>query len=58
MIYLDYNATTLVLPEVIEAMMQYFTEDWGNPSSSYRFGEPSKKALAMARAKVAALINA
>lgn len=57
MIYLDHNATTPLLPEVMEAMLKYFTGDWGNPSSSYRFGEPSKKAVAEARSKVAALIN-
>ena len=37
MIYLDHNATTPILPEVLEAMMPYLTSDWGNPSSSYRF---------------------
>ncbi len=34
MIYLDYNATTPVLPEVLEAMMPYLTSEWGNPSST------------------------
>ena len=38
MIYLDHNATTPVLPEVLEAMLPYFKADWGNPSSSYKFG--------------------
>jgi len=38
MIYLDHNATTPVSPEVFEAMRPCFCEDWGNPSSSYRFG--------------------
>jgi cysteine desulfurase len=38
MIYLDHNATTPVLPEVFEAMRPYFCEEWGNPSSAYKFG--------------------
>jgi cysteine sulfinate desulfinase/cysteine desulfurase-like protein len=38
MIYLDYNATTPVHPKVLEAMMPYLTSEWGNPSSSYKFG--------------------
>ena len=38
MIYLDHNATTPVLPEVLEAMMPYLTTEWGNPSSAYKFG--------------------
>jgi len=37
-IYLDHNATTPVLPEVLEAMMPYLTTQWGNPSSAYKFG--------------------
>src|SRR5687768_9465529 len=37
-IYLDHNATTPVLPEVREAMLPYFGDEWGNPSSIYRFG--------------------
>jgi cysteine desulfurase len=41
-IYLDHNATTPVLPEVREAMLPYLGEEWGNPSSSYRFGSHLK----------------
>jgi len=42
MIYLDYNATTPVLPDVLQAMMSYFTTEWGNPSSTYKFGYKTK----------------
>ena len=58
MIYLDHNATTPVLPEVFEAMRPSFTEEWGNPSSSYRFGAKPKGALETAREQVAGLIGA
>jgi cysteine desulfurase len=58
MIYLDYNATTPVLPEVLEAMLPYFTEHWGNPSSAYKFGYKLKTALETAREQVAELIGA
>ena len=58
MIYLDYNSTTPVLPEVMEAMLPYFTQDWGNPSSTYRFGAKLKGVLETARAQVAELIGA
>lgn len=58
MIYLDHNATTPVLPEVIEAMEPFFTERWGNPSSSYRFGSELKTVIETARAKVSELIGA
>jgi cysteine desulfurase len=37
MIYLDYNASTPVLPEAFEAMRPCFCEEWGNPSSGYKF---------------------
>lgn len=57
MIYLDSNATTPVLPEVLESMMPYFTSEWGNPSSSYRFGSKLKTSVGAARAKVAELIG-
>ena len=58
MIYLDHNATTPVLPEVLEAMMPYFTAEWGNPSSSYKFGSKLKTVLETARNQVADLIGA
>jgi len=44
-IYLDYNATTPILPEVLEAMMPYLTSEWGNPSSTYKFGSKLKTVI-------------
>jgi len=58
MIYLDHNATTPVLPEVLDAMMPYLTADWGNPSSTYKFGSKLKVVIEMAREQVADLIGA
>src|SRR5215510_11697676 len=58
MIYLDNNGTTQVLPEVIKAMMLYFTTEWGNPSSSYRFGSKLKTVIETAREQVADLLGA
>ncbi len=58
MIYLDHNATTPVLPEVLEAMMPYFTSEWGNPSSTYKFGSKLKGVIETAREQVAELIGA
>jgi len=58
MIYLDYNATTPVHPEVIKAMIPCFAEQFGNPSSFYRIGREAKARLHHARAKVAACIGA
>jgi cysteine desulfurase len=57
-IYLDNNATTRVAPEVMEAMLPYLTERWGNPSSGYLFGHELAGALETARSQVAALLNA
>jgi hypothetical protein len=57
-IYLDHNATTPVLPEVLEAMMPYFKAEWGNPSSSYKFGSKLKTVIETAREQVADLIGA
>ena len=56
--YFDNNATTRVAPEVVEAMLPYLTEQWGNPSSAYSFGNRMSESVAEAREKVAALINA
>src|SRR2546421_7627631 len=56
--YLDNNATTRVAPEVLEAMLPFLTERWGNPSSAYAFGNEVTKQIEAARAKAAALINA
>lgn len=58
MIYLDNASTTQVDPEVIEAMMPYLTEQYGNPGTIYSFGRSAKKAVEKARAQVATLIGA
>src|ERR1700722_2457822 len=57
MIYLDNNATTQVAPEVVAAMMPYFSQMYGNASSVHRFGQLSRKAIDEARGHVAALIG-
>ncbi len=57
-IYLDYAATTPTHPEVVKAMLPYFTDFFGNPSSIYSYGQEAKGAIEEARAKVADLINA
>jgi len=56
--YLDYIAAAPILPEVYEAIVPYFREYWGNPSSIHGFGERARKALEKARAEVAGLIGA
>ncbi len=57
-VYLDYSATTPVKEEVLEEMMPYFTEKFGNPSSLYAKGLEAKEALVLARSRVAKLIGA
>jgi len=57
-IYLDNAATTKVRPEVVEAMVPYFTENYGNPSSVYEFSTPCKKAMAHAREVIAKSLGA
>jgi len=57
-VYFDNNATTKVLPEVAEAMLPFYTELYGNPSSIHRFGSSVGEKIAEARAQVAALIGA
>lgn len=56
--YLDNSATTQVSKEVLDEMMPYFTEEFGNPSTLYGIGRESKKALELARQRVADSINA
>lgn len=56
--YFDNNATTRIAPEVLEAMLPYLRDQWGNPSSIYQFGRQVAKQVEAAREKVAALINA
>ncbi len=57
-IYLDNNATTMVAPEVVEAMLPFFTEQFGNPSSMHQFGDKVGRALKKARKQVQALLGA
>ena len=57
-IYLDNNATTRTLPEVLEKMAPYFTDSYGNASSIHTFGGSNKHAIEKARGQVAALLNA
>ncbi len=57
-IYADNAATTKVAPEVVEAMLPYFTENFGNPSSIYAEGREAKKAIERAREQVANAIGA
>lgn len=56
-IYLDYNATTPLAPEVIAAMKQFVEDEFGNPSSSHLFGIEPKRAVAKARRQVASLLG-
>lgn len=56
-VYLDYNATTPIFPEVAEAMLPFLSH-FGNPSSGHAFARPCSEALTLARARVAALVNA
>ena len=58
MVYLDNNATSAIAPEVREAMLPYFSEYYGNPSSMYSFGGVVGKKVAEAREQVAALFHA
>jgi cysteine desulfurase len=57
-VYLDHNATTPVAPEVINSMLPFFKDEWGNPSSLHTVGNRAKRALDQARESVAALIGA
>jgi cysteine desulfurase NifS len=57
-IYLDNNATTMVAPEVLDAMLPFLKDQYGNPSSMHRFGGLIRKHVDKAREQVAALIGA
>lgn len=56
-IYLDHNATTPILPEVVDAMLPYLREQFGNPSSGHVYGMRARVAVARAREQVAALLG-
>ena len=58
MIYLDNAATTKTAPEVVDAMLPYFTENYGNPSTIYGLGSTAKKAVNQARRTIAEAIGA
>ncbi|MGC1478976.1 MAG: aminotransferase class V-fold PLP-dependent enzyme [Chthoniobacterales bacterium] len=57
LIYLDNNATTRVDPEVVDAMLPWLREEYGNPSSAYRLGQRAKDAVELARGQVADLVG-
>lgn len=57
-IYLDYNATTPVAPEVLDAMLPWLRGEFGNPSSTHAYGRRAAQAVAAARRQVADLIGA
>ena len=56
-VYLDNNATTRPAPEVVEAMLPYLTELYGNPSSVHRLGQRSRQAIDEARSQIASLVG-
>ena len=56
-IYMDYNATTPVDPQVLEEMLPYLKNEFGNPSSSYDYGRNAREAIELARKKTAAMID-
>jgi len=56
-IYLDYNATTPVRPEVLEECLPYFKADFGNPSSAHAYGRNPAQAVALARVRLGALLG-
>lgn len=56
-VYLDNNATTRPAPEVVEAMLPYLAQWYGNPSSMHRFGQQARRGIDEARGRIAALIG-
>src|ERR1700720_4474616 len=57
-VYFDHNATTPVAPEVLAAMLPYFSEEYGNASSIHSFGQVAQGAVESARIAVAQLLGA
>ncbi|MDO9376287.1 MAG: aminotransferase class V-fold PLP-dependent enzyme, partial [Ferruginibacter sp.] len=57
-IYFDNAATTALEPQVLEAMMPFFTEKFGNPSSIYSYGRETRMAIEQSRKIVAKILNA
>ena len=57
-VYADHSATTAVRPEVLEAMLPYFTESYGNPSSIYKIAQKNREAVETARHQTAKAIGA
>ena len=57
-IYLDHAATTYVRKEVLDEMLPYFSEFYGNPSSMHAFGRETRNAINIARQRVAKVLNA
>lgn len=58
MIYLDHNASTPILPEVLEAMLPWLSRQWGNPSSIHKAGRLARQAIEKAREQLADLVGA
>ena len=58
LVYMDYSATTYVKPEVLEEMIPYFTEKFGNPSSFYSLARENTIAVMKGREKIAKALNA
>jgi len=56
-VYLDHNATTPILPDVVDPMLPYLREHFGNPSSGHVYGERARRAVARAREQVATLLG-
>ncbi|HJW88851.1 MAG TPA: aminotransferase class V-fold PLP-dependent enzyme, partial [Dehalococcoidia bacterium] len=57
LIYMDHAATTPVRPEVLEAMLPYFSQRYGNPSSVYTLAQEARQAVENARATVAQVLG-
>ena len=58
MVYLDHNATTPLRPEVVDAMLPWLREGYGNPNSAYSLGQRARAAIERARDQVAVLLGA